>query len=116
MKFDSRKFSMILYDNGIKKKDLAKRCGISHTAVCYYSKGKSSPPADKLCRIAKELNCSVDDFMSDEIEKPIGRFLAIEIAKEVIERGFSPDDLTEIARHLIAYADNQKGFEREVDQ
>lgn len=111
--FDAKKFSLMLCDKGITKKELGKRCGISLSSIGYYANGKVTPSANRLYAIAKELNCTVEDLLLNEREKPAEKFSAIEVAKELIEREISPDDLTEIAAHLIAYANNKKEREKE---
>lgn len=113
MEFDARKFTLMLYDKGITKKELGKRCGIPITTICSYANGRSTPAANKLCAIAKELNCTVEDLLFDESKKPAEKFLAIEVAKELIEREISPEELLEVAAHLIVYANNQKERRRD---
>lgn len=113
--FDARKFSMMLYDKDITKKELAKRCGISHTAICYYSNGKSIPSAPKIFAIAKELDCAAEDLLVDNSEN-MANVTAIDIAKELIDRKLSPNDLTEIAGYLLVYAEHRNALkEREKE-
>lgn len=115
-KFDAKRFAMLLYEKGIKKKELAKRCGIGHTSICYYAKGKVTPSADKLYAISKELGCAVEDLLADESEKMAEKITAIDIAKELIDRKLAPNDLAEIAEYLLVYADHRNASKEVVNE
>ena len=55
---------------GLSQSDLARMLGVDQTAVHNWEKGKAMPAAKRLPAIAKILNCTVDDLLSDEEESP----------------------------------------------
>lgn len=45
---------------GISAEDLASRCGVSASQIWSYESGRRLPPLDVLCKIADELDVSLD--------------------------------------------------------
>ena len=45
---------------------LASELGVSQQAVAKWEPGKSTPRTEKLIQLAKILNCTVDELISDE--------------------------------------------------
>ena len=56
--------------SGMTQQELAKEIGVDQSAVCLWETGKTQPRAKMLPRIAKILNCSVDELLSGEVESP----------------------------------------------
>jgi len=46
----------------LSQKQLGDRVGVSESIVSRYESGEVSPPIDTLCKMAKELNVSLDEF------------------------------------------------------
>ena len=55
---------------GLSQSDLGKMLGVDQTAVHNWEKGKAMPAAKRLPAIARILNCSVDELLSDDEESP----------------------------------------------
>lgn len=54
----------------ISQKVLADALSVDQSAVCLWETGKTMPRAKLLPKIAKILNCSVDELLSDNPEAP----------------------------------------------
>ncbi len=52
----------LMYERCITQQDLSERTGIHQPRISSYIQGKASPSFYNLRRIAKVLNCSLDDF------------------------------------------------------
>ena len=50
---------------GITQKELAKRCNLSESAICYYETGKRKPIYDVFLRIVKALGYDIEKFIVD---------------------------------------------------
>lgn len=52
----------IMYLKGVTQEELSRTTGISQTMISLYITGKNNPTFCKVDKIAKALNCSMDDF------------------------------------------------------
>lgn len=50
---------------GMSQRELAKKVGITDSAICQYESGKRSPNIQTLKKIAEILGCSVDDLIKE---------------------------------------------------
>lgn len=50
----------------ITQVQIAKRLGVTQTAVALWESGKSRPRSDKLPELAKALGCSIDDLFGNK--------------------------------------------------
>ena len=58
----SIRLQKLLYRSGLTQMDLSDMTGISQATISNYMTGKRSPSFYNLDKIAKALNCSIDDF------------------------------------------------------
>lgn len=58
-------------ENGLSQKALSERLGVSQQCVAKWETGRSHPRAELLPKIAKVLNCTVDELLQKE--NPPGR-------------------------------------------
>lgn len=58
MNFKEKRMSLSLTQN-----EIAKRLGVTRSAIAMWESGESLPRADKLPELAKILNCTVDDLL-----------------------------------------------------
>lgn len=56
---------------GMSQAKLAKAVGVTDAAVCQWETGKQLPRAALLPRIAKALNCTVDELLAPTQEKDL---------------------------------------------
>ena len=65
----ARRLLKIKHNNkGYDQKELAEASGISESTISHYMKGTRTPKAENLVRLAKALDCTVDELiMVDEI-------------------------------------------------
>lgn len=54
---------------GLSQKELADKVGLTDKAISAYEREKRMPNARVLKKIAKALNCKVDDLLKDDEEK-----------------------------------------------
>lgn len=57
-------YQRLLDEKGLKNADVARATGISNMTLSDWKRGKSVPKADKMKKIAKYLNVSVDYLMT----------------------------------------------------
>lgn len=50
----------------ITQQELACRLGVSRATVAQWESGKNNPTVPMLPRIAKELNCTIDDLIGEK--------------------------------------------------
>lgn len=50
---------------GMKQEDLAKELGVDRSSVAKWETGKAMPRAKMLRKIAKVLNCTLDDLLME---------------------------------------------------
>lgn len=62
---NGRKIGKMLKEKGIDQKTMAARIGIGTTMMSYIVTGLKQPSVEVLVRIAKELNCTVDELIKD---------------------------------------------------
>lgn len=53
--------------NNLKQKDLASMIGVKTNTISQYELGKRNPNPDILKKIARVLNCTIDDLLKEEI-------------------------------------------------
>lgn len=56
----NERFVKLLEEQNITQYHLEKKTSISHSTMGYWKNGKKKPTIDKLIKIAKTLNCSID--------------------------------------------------------
>lgn len=93
-------FVQLLDRTGKKASDVAKATGIPSSTFSDWKKGKSSPKAEKLQKIADYFGVSVDYLMTgkdelDEKKNPYSDLKGIYLsyAKEAQDSGIDPDDI-----------------------
>ena len=62
----SEKLREQMQKQNISKYDLSDKTGFTSMSIYYYMSGKNIPSAFAVARIAKALNCSVNDLMDFE--------------------------------------------------
>lgn len=62
---NGRKIGKMLKEKGIDQKTMAARIGIGTTMMSYIVTGLKQPSVEVLVRIAKELDCTVDELIKD---------------------------------------------------
>lgn len=62
---NGRKIGKMLKEKGIDQKTMAARVGIGTTMMSYIVTGLKQPSVEVLARIAKELDCTVDELIKD---------------------------------------------------
>lgn len=62
---NGRKIGKMLKAKGIDQKTMAARIGIGATMMSYIVTGLKQPSVEVLVRIAKELDCTVDELIKD---------------------------------------------------
>lgn len=60
---NGRKIGKMLKEKGIDQKTMAARVGIGATMMSYIVTGLKQPSVEVLARIAKELDCTVDELI-----------------------------------------------------
>lgn len=58
-------YAIMRDSKGLKDSDVAKETGISKSTFSEWKSGRSEPKIDKLYKIARVLNCDVNDFYYD---------------------------------------------------
>ena len=58
-------------NKGISQKELAKRIGVDQTAVSMWETGKAMPQASKLPKLAKILECSIEELLDGDTKEAI---------------------------------------------
>ena len=93
-------FVQLLDRTGKKASDVAKATGIPSSTFSDWKKGKSSPKAEKLQKLADYFGVSVDYLMTgkeelDEKKNPYSDLKGIYLsyAKEAQDSGIDPDDI-----------------------
>ena len=93
-------FVQLLDRTGKKASDVAKATGIPSSTFSDWKKGKSSPKAEKLQKIADYFGVSVDYLMTEKEEpeekrNPYSDLTGIYLsyAKEAQDSGIDPDDI-----------------------
>ena len=61
---NGRKIGKMLKEKGIDQKTMAARVGIGTTMMSYIVTGLKQPSVEVLARIAKELDCTVDELIN----------------------------------------------------
>lgn len=75
---------------GISQRELAKRCGVTHSSLSLIEQGKVSPSVSSLKKILDAIPISVGDFFTLDMENRDQVF-------------YSPDDLTDIGSGDVIY-------------
>lgn len=55
----------IAKSRGLKAKDIAERCGVSHTTVKMWYIHKYRPSIDHLIQLSELLDCTIDDLFEE---------------------------------------------------
>lgn len=79
------KFVKLLNLKGVKPADVAKATGIHPSTFTDWKKGKSSPKAEKLQKIADFFGVSIDYFLTDQKETYYIDHETAEIAQQLFE-------------------------------
>jgi putative transcriptional regulator len=59
------KIGQVIEDRGLMKKYVAKKLGVSPSQISNWISGKSYPTLNKAFKLAKLLQCKVDDLYED---------------------------------------------------
>ena len=106
------RFVSLLEEKKLKPADVTKATGIKSTVFSEWKKGKSSPNADKLLKIARYLNTTVEYLMTgEEPHTASGSFPLSEQEKRLVVAYRKADEIdqTSVRRTLgIDYADSVK--------
>lgn len=111
-------FERLLKEKGVRASDVCKATGVSSSAITDWKKGRYSPKADKLQKIADYFEVPIDYLMTGEM--PSGYYINSEtarVAQEIfennelralfsVERDMKPEDLK--ALHTMALALKRK--------
>lgn len=54
---------------GISQSELANMVGVVQSAVSWWENGRSYPTAENLLAISKNLDCSVDDLLKQDVDE-----------------------------------------------
>lgn len=63
-----KQIKILREQKGLTQADLARGTGISQVSICRYESGEREPSISILRRIARFLECSVDDLLADQPE------------------------------------------------
>ena len=66
MKVSERMF-LIMEQKGITSFDLSRKTGIAQSTISDWKRKKTNPSADKIMKIAKALDVSVEELLQDTI-------------------------------------------------
>ncbi|GEM_PF-360040 len=66
------KLKQLRLERGMTQSQLAKRLGVSASAVGMYEQGRRQPDGDLLARMAAVLNCSTDELLGVERGQEVG--------------------------------------------
>jgi len=65
MKINTRKYNLLLANKGMSVKDLAALSGVNEVTLCRLKNGSQTARPQTLGKIAKALQCKVEDFIED---------------------------------------------------
>lgn len=65
MKIDTKKYGLLLANKGLSVKELAAISGVNAVTLCRIKKGIQVARPQTLGKIAKALDCRVEDFIVD---------------------------------------------------
>lgn len=68
----SEKLKQLRMEKGLTQSQLAKRLGVSPSAVGMYEQGRREPDGDLLARMASVLECSTDELLGVEHPNDVG--------------------------------------------
>lgn len=64
------KFKAARESRGLSQQDLAQALGVDQSTVCLWETGKTKPRAKLLPKVARLLDCTIDELLADESLKP----------------------------------------------
>lgn len=79
------KLAQILKDRSISDADMAQRLGCAHSTVFQWRVGAQLPRADYVKKICETLQCSADELLGIDVEKPtrLNRAQSVELLQAV---------------------------------
>lgn len=63
----------IRIEKNVSQYDLADACGVSQSSIVGYENGRCTPNPETLVKMAKKLNCTVDELLEDPHDNDEGR-------------------------------------------
>ena len=67
---------------GMTQEELAKKTGVSQSQIARYENGDCEPTLDTLRKLSKELNCTLDELIGNEVKDGDGHKGCAEAAAE----------------------------------
>lgn len=61
-----KRLRKIRKEMNLRQSDLAEMLGVSHATVGFWETGKAHPRASMLPKLAKVLNCTIDELLTEE--------------------------------------------------
>lgn len=65
MIIDTKKYNLLLANNSMSVKELSEMSGVAEVTLCRIKNGVQVARPQTLGKIAKALNCRVEDFIND---------------------------------------------------
>jgi transcriptional regulator with XRE-family HTH domain len=96
-------------DNNLTQSELAQKVGLTYVQIGRYEKGKSTPSADVLQKLANVLNTSTDYLMNGKTEQVEAQLADKELIKQFQEvEKLSPEDKNLVKTFLDAFITKKK--------
>lgn len=110
-------FEMLLKEKGLKAADVCRATGIKSPVFSEWKKGKSKPNTDKMIKIAKFLNVSVEYLMTGE-EPEVNYLYTDENADFLIEMtrmSKDPNFVDRIKKYMELMTTDKKSVDDMID-
>ncbi|MFK7004694.1 transcriptional regulator [Flavobacterium covae] len=96
-------------ENNLTQTELADKVGLTYVQIGRYEKGKSTPSADVLQKLANVLNTSTDYLMNGKTEQVEAQLADKELIKQFQEvEKLSPEDKNLVKTFLDAFITKKK--------
>jgi transcriptional regulator with XRE-family HTH domain len=96
-------------ENNLTQSELAEKVGLTYVQIGRYEKGKSTPSADVLQKLANVLNTSTDYLMNGKTEQVEAQLADKELIKQFQEvEKLSPEDKNLVKTFLDAFITKKK--------
>ena len=96
-------------ENNLTQTDLAEKVGLTYVQIGRYEKGKSTPSAEVLQKLANVLNTSTDYLMNGKTEQVEAQLADKELIKQFLEvEKMSPEDKNLVKIFLDAFITKKK--------